>query len=71
MLPQQFKLVTVNSFETLFLFFLFMTSNILDIRINGWTYNDRLYLEKTPKTADVEIDCDIASDLTSYIQHNT
>ena len=32
--------------------------------------NDRLYLE-TPKTADAEIDCDIASNVTSYIQHNT
>ena len=31
--------------------------------------NDRLYLEKAPKTADAEIDCDIASDVTSYIQH--
>ena len=33
--------------------------------------NDRLYLEKTPKTADGEIDWDLASDVTSYIQHNT
>ena len=33
--------------------------------------NDRLYLEKTPKTADGEIDGDLASHVTIYIQHNT
>ena len=33
--------------------------------------NDRLYLEKTPKTADGEIEWDLASDFTSYIRHNT
>ena len=33
--------------------------------------HDQLYLEKTPKTADAEIDWDVTSDVTSYIQHNT
>ena len=40
---------------------------ILIIRLD----NARLYLEKTHKTADAEVDWDIASDVTSYIQHNT
>ena len=31
----------------------------------------KLTKKKTPKTADGEIDWDLASDVTSYIQHNT
>ena len=33
--------------------------------------NDRLYLKKPSKTTDGEIDWDLTSDVTSYIQHNT
>ena len=33
--------------------------------------HDRLYLKKTQRIADAAIDCDIVSDVTIYIQHNT